>query len=165
MSLKLNLGCIIVAAVAACLITVDLVLWRPENTHYLQVCQVSTDIYIYIYIHVCTLWFSCLITFYIKTMTFFFPQMELLELIVLGLEVFLSAVLCIWFSKAKGSKAGWCIQHFCTLDKQSVVQCKNEADQLPLPLSPAAFELWLFILFELIFEMQSAPAVVSHHPS
>lgn len=49
------------------------------------------------------------------------------------------------------------------MDKRSAVQCKKEVDQLPLLMSSPAFELQLFVLFELILEMQSAPPVVSHH--
>ncbi|KAK2844486.1 hypothetical protein Q5P01_011145 [Channa striata] len=66
-SFGINCGCMVVAAVAACLIGVDLAHWNTENDHYLR--------------------------------------MEVLELCVLGLEVFLSAVLCFWFSKEKRTKS------------------------------------------------------------
>ncbi|XP_045901715.1 uncharacterized protein si:ch211-269k10.4 [Micropterus dolomieu] len=66
-SLMVNCGCIIVAVVAACLISVDLAHWTQENDQHLR--------------------------------------MEVLELCVLGLEVFLSAVLCFWFSKERLDKS------------------------------------------------------------
>ncbi|KAM6995704.1 uncharacterized protein LKV04_007858 isoform 2-T2 [Tautogolabrus adspersus] len=66
-SLGVNCGCIIVAFIAACLISVDLVKWDSDNDLHLR--------------------------------------MEALELCVLGLEVFLSAVLCFWFFKEKHSKS------------------------------------------------------------
>nr|XP_040021378.1 uncharacterized protein si:ch211-269k10.4 [Gasterosteus aculeatus aculeatus] len=62
-SLTVNCGCIIVAVVSACLITVDLAYWNPKDDLLLRV--------------------------------------EVMELCVLGLEVFLSAVLCFWISKEK----------------------------------------------------------------
>lgn len=34
-----------------------------------------------------------------------FKQMELMELCVLGLEVILSAILCVWFAKEKRAKS------------------------------------------------------------
>ncbi|XP_065813802.1 uncharacterized protein si:ch211-269k10.4 isoform X2 [Labrus bergylta] len=64
-SLRVNCGCIIVAFIAACLISVDLAKWKSEHEQHLM--------------------------------------MEVLELCVLGLEVFLSAVLCFWFLKEKRS--------------------------------------------------------------
>lgn len=66
-SFAINCGCICVAVVAACLITVDLANWHPANNEHLK--------------------------------------MEVLELCVLGLEVFLSAILCFWFSKEKRAKS------------------------------------------------------------
>ncbi|XP_051813033.1 uncharacterized protein si:ch211-269k10.4 [Acanthochromis polyacanthus] len=66
-SLAINYGCIIVAVVAACLISVDLAHWKPENHEHLKI--------------------------------------EVMELCVLGLEVFLSAILCFWFSKEKRAKS------------------------------------------------------------
>ncbi|KAK9513698.1 hypothetical protein VZT92_027211 [Zoarces viviparus] len=66
-SLMVNYGCIIVAVVSACLISVDLAHWSPENDQHLRI--------------------------------------EMLELCVLGLEVFLSAILCFWFSKEKRTKS------------------------------------------------------------
>ncbi|XP_060906478.1 uncharacterized protein si:ch211-269k10.4 [Labrus mixtus] len=66
-SLRVNCGCIIVAFIAACLISVDLAQWNSKNEQHLR--------------------------------------MEVLELCVLGLEVFLSAVLCFWFLKEKRSKS------------------------------------------------------------
>ncbi|KAM6936495.1 uncharacterized protein PEZ65_006589 isoform 1-T2 [Lycodopsis pacificus] len=66
-SLMVNCGCIIVAVVSACLISVDLAYWSPENDQHLRI--------------------------------------EVLELCVLGLEVFLSAILCFWFSKEKRTKS------------------------------------------------------------
>ncbi|XP_037310427.2 uncharacterized protein si:ch211-269k10.4 [Pungitius pungitius] len=62
-SLAVNCGCIIVAVVSACLISVDLAQWNSENDLHLRV--------------------------------------EVMELCVLGLEVFLSAMLCFWISKEK----------------------------------------------------------------
>ncbi|KAM8871245.1 uncharacterized protein AB9W97_017656 isoform 1-T3 [Spinachia spinachia] len=62
-SLALNCGCIIVAVVSACLISVDLAHWSPENDLHWRV--------------------------------------EVLELCVLVLAVFLSAMLCFWISKEK----------------------------------------------------------------
>lgn len=41
-----NSGCIIVAVVAACLISVDLAHWNPENDQLLRVRQNETEIYI-----------------------------------------------------------------------------------------------------------------------
>ncbi|XP_036929999.1 uncharacterized protein si:ch211-269k10.4 [Acanthopagrus latus] len=66
-SLAINCGCIIVAVLAACLISVDLALWIPQ--HHQE-------------------W-----------------KMELMELCVLGLEVILSAILCVWFAKEKRAKS------------------------------------------------------------
>ncbi|TDH11942.1 hypothetical protein EPR50_G00065560 [Perca flavescens] len=66
-SLVVNCGCIIVAVVSACLISVDLSQWSKENEQHLR--------------------------------------MELLELLVLGLEVFLSTILCFWFAKEKRAKS------------------------------------------------------------
>ncbi|XP_035806509.2 uncharacterized protein si:ch211-269k10.4 [Amphiprion ocellaris] len=66
-SLAINCGCIVVAVVAACLISIDLAKWQSENDEHLK--------------------------------------MEVLELCVLGLEVFLSAILCFWFSKEKRAKS------------------------------------------------------------
>ncbi|XP_053182853.1 uncharacterized protein si:ch211-269k10.4 [Scomber japonicus] len=66
-SLRVNCGCIIVAAIAACMITVDLVGWDPANDLYLRI--------------------------------------EVMELCVLGLEVFLSAILCVLFIKEKHAKS------------------------------------------------------------
>ncbi|XP_044063350.1 uncharacterized protein si:ch211-269k10.4 [Siniperca chuatsi] len=66
-SFMVNLGCIIVAVVAACLISVDLAHWHQENEQHLR--------------------------------------MEVLELCVLLLEVFLSAILCFWFCKEKRAKS------------------------------------------------------------
>ncbi|KAF3839837.1 hypothetical protein F7725_018554 [Dissostichus mawsoni] len=66
-SLMVNLGCIIVAVVSACLISVDLALWRTEHDTHLR--------------------------------------MEVLELCVLALEVLLSTILCIWFSKETRAKS------------------------------------------------------------
>ncbi|XP_056300538.1 uncharacterized protein si:ch211-269k10.4 [Pseudoliparis swirei] len=66
-SLVVNGGCIVVAVVSACLISVDLAYWSSDND---QVCR-----------------------------------MEVLELCVLGLEVFLSAILCFWFLKEKHGKS------------------------------------------------------------
>ncbi|XP_041844279.1 uncharacterized protein si:ch211-269k10.4 [Melanotaenia boesemani] len=68
-SLGINCGCIILAVVAACLISVDLARgWASAS---------GPNEYI---------------------------KMELLELCVLGLEIFLSVVLCFWFTKEKRSK-------------------------------------------------------------
>ncbi|XP_078109228.1 uncharacterized protein LOC144519732 [Sander vitreus] len=69
-SLAVNCGCIIVAVVSACLISVDLVHWSSENGENDQ--------------HL---------------------RMEVLELLVLGLEVFLSTILCFWFAKEKHAKS------------------------------------------------------------
>lgn len=66
-SFSVNCGCIIVAVIAACLISVDLAHWSHENDQFLR--------------------------------------MEVLELCVLGLEVFLSTVLCFWFFKEKRAKS------------------------------------------------------------
>ncbi|CAK6960560.1 uncharacterized protein si:ch211-269k10.4 [Scomber scombrus] len=66
-SLQVNCGCIIVAVVAACMITVDLVQWKTSNDLHLRI--------------------------------------EVMELCVLGLEVFLSAILCVWFFKEKRAKS------------------------------------------------------------
>ncbi|XP_068591828.1 uncharacterized protein si:ch211-269k10.4 [Cebidichthys violaceus] len=66
-SLMVNCSCIVVAVVSACLISVDLAHWSPENDQHLRI--------------------------------------EVLELCVLGLEVFLSAILCFWFSKEKRTKS------------------------------------------------------------
>lgn len=66
-SLAINYGCIVVAVVAACLISIDLADWNPENNEHLK--------------------------------------MEVLELCVLGLEVFLSAILCFWFAKERSAKS------------------------------------------------------------
>ncbi|KAM4581148.1 uncharacterized protein PAE49_005773 [Odontesthes bonariensis] len=66
-SLGVNCGCIVVAVVAACLISVDLSHWASGNDDYLRI--------------------------------------EVLELCVLGLEVFLSAVLCFWFIQEKRAKS------------------------------------------------------------
>lgn len=66
-SLMVNYGCIIVAVISACLISVDLTHWSPENDQH---------------------W-----------------KMEVLGLCVLGLEAFLSAILCFWFSKEKRAKS------------------------------------------------------------
>ncbi|XP_071324773.1 uncharacterized protein [Trachinotus anak] len=67
LSYGVNCGCIAVAGVAACLISVDLAHWNPENESHLR--------------------------------------MEVMALCVLGLEVFLSAILCFWFSKEKRTKS------------------------------------------------------------
>lgn len=37
LSLNINCGCIIVAAIAACMITVDLADWNPNNEHHLKI--------------------------------------------------------------------------------------------------------------------------------
>ncbi|KAL7392737.1 hypothetical protein ABVT39_000939 [Epinephelus coioides] len=66
-SFGVNCGCIVVAVVSSCLISVDLVDWSPENDQHLR--------------------------------------MEVLELCVLGLEIFLSAVLCFWFAKERRAKS------------------------------------------------------------
>lgn len=46
--------------------------------------------------------------FLLKQCIFSPPQIEIMELIVLLVGASLSVVLCFWFSKAKGSKSGWC---------------------------------------------------------
>lgn len=46
-SLVANLGCIFVAVIAACLISVDLIYWSPENNHYLKVRETSQSVYIH----------------------------------------------------------------------------------------------------------------------
>lgn len=66
-SFGVNCGCISVALIAACLISVDLAQWRQEHDQFLR--------------------------------------MEVLQLCVLGLEVFLSTVLCFWFFKEKRAKS------------------------------------------------------------
>ncbi|KAM9724357.1 uncharacterized protein ACNS7B_019438 [Menidia menidia] len=66
-SLGVNCGSIVVAFVAASLISVDLANWESKNDDYLT--------------------------------------MELMELCVLGFEVSLSAVLCVWFLKEKREKS------------------------------------------------------------
>lgn len=66
-SLGVNCGCIIVAVVSACLISVDLAHWHPTDDQHLR--------------------------------------MEVLELCVLGLEIFLSAILCFWFAKERRAKS------------------------------------------------------------
>uniref|UniRef100_UPI0037E8D158 uncharacterized protein n=1 Tax=Semicossyphus pulcher TaxID=241346 RepID=UPI0037E8D158 len=66
-SLMVNCGCIVVAVVAACLISVDLANWSALNDDHMRI--------------------------------------EVLELCVLGLEAFLSAVLCFWFFKEKRAKS------------------------------------------------------------
>ncbi|XP_035862155.1 uncharacterized protein si:ch211-269k10.4 [Sander lucioperca] len=68
-SLVVNCGCIIVAVVSACLISVDLAHWSENN---------ENDQHL---------------------------RMEVLELLVLGLEVFLSMILCFWFAKEKRAKS------------------------------------------------------------
>ncbi|XP_050931913.1 uncharacterized protein si:ch211-269k10.4 [Lates calcarifer] len=67
LSFAVNCGCIIVAVIAALLISIDLAYWNYQNEPYLR--------------------------------------MEVLALCVLGLEVFLSAILCFWFSKEKRAKS------------------------------------------------------------
>ncbi|KAM9310254.1 uncharacterized protein KZ484_026173 isoform 2-T2 [Pholidichthys leucotaenia] len=65
--LAVNGGCIIVAVLAACLISVDLARWNPDHNQHLI--------------------------------------MEVLELCVLMLEGFVSAILCFWFAKEKRAKS------------------------------------------------------------
>ncbi|XP_033496914.1 uncharacterized protein LOC117266076 [Epinephelus lanceolatus] len=66
-SFGVNCGCIVVAVVSSCLISVDLADWSLKNDQHLR--------------------------------------MEVLELCVLGLEIFLSAVLCFWFAKERRAKS------------------------------------------------------------
>ncbi|KAM7383577.1 hypothetical protein PAMP_003216 [Pampus punctatissimus] len=66
-SLNINCGCIVTAAIAACMISIDLAQWNPENDLHLR--------------------------------------MEVLELCVLGLEVLLSVILCVWYFKETRAKS------------------------------------------------------------
>lgn len=108
-SFAVNCGCIVVAIIGAILISVDLARWKQENDPFLRVrvtpklipIHLSAEAHINISI----------VTILFINDVFCLWQIEVMGLCVLGLEVFLSAILCFWFFKEK--KAKWLNCSYC----------------------------------------------------